>query len=375
MHGQGRGRSLVVDDPSIPRGTIVLQVRGPGGRSPSAANAKLKIRHQTIASGTTTTPKVVPIDAQGNARFDGLTIGSEWAYSLTLDYAGVPYEVPMFQLSAQAGKRLEMNVFDTTGDLDAALVGVRAIIFVEPQEKAFAVEQLFQFANLSDKTWRSDGVVISLPRGFKAFNEGEEHGTLAVTELPGRGFKLTGYASPGSTQVVVRYQVPFGDEETLRIAFGMPPRVAHLRVIGAIPSSMTIRADGLPPPEASEGENGRHMQVAEGFVQPGGDQIESTVVVLTGLPTQGSGRWIALGLCGLAVVSGLGVAAGKKEPPANEAMNAEAARKALLQELEGLERAHRAGDVGPKTYEHTRRTLIDRLAALLAVWPKQGAAG
>ena len=40
-------------------------------------------------------------------------------------------------------------------------------------------------------------------------------------------------------------------------------------------------------------------------------------------------------------------------------------RLELLNELEELEKAHLAGDVGPKTYERARRELIDALARTL----------
>jgi hypothetical protein len=40
---------------------------------------------------------------------------------------------------------------------------------------------------------------------------------------------------------------------------------------------------------------------------------------------------------------------------------------ALLEEIEGLEKAHLDGKVGPKTYEQDRRKLVDRLAKVLAV--------
>jgi hypothetical protein len=41
-------------------------------------------------------------------------------------------------------------------------------------------------------------------------------------------------------------------------------------------------------------------------------------------------------------------------------------RARLLAELEDLERARLAGDVGPKTYESARRTLLDGIAKTFA---------
>jgi hypothetical protein len=48
-----------------------------------------------------------------------------------------------------------------------------------------------------------------------------------------------------------------------------------------------------------------------------------------------------------------------------------AAREALLEELAGLDRAHVAGVVGPRTYERARRELLDALARLILVASKQ----
>ena len=43
------------------------------------------------------------------------------------------------------------------------------------------------------------------------------------------------------------------------------------------------------------------------------------------------------------------------------------AREALLREIVDLERAHRRGDVGPKTYARVRGALLDSLARIVAM--------
>ncbi len=367
-----RGRTFSVDDPSLPAGTISLLARAASGKPPVGAAATLMIRHQTVATGTTTTAARAALDAQGRAQFTGLTIGSEWVYSVSLDYGGVSYDVPMFQLDPRAGKRVEMNVYQTTENIDGPPVGVQAIVYMEPQETAFQVEELFRFANVGNETWRCTGLTVNLPAGFKAFSQDEEHGSMEATEATGRGVALSGYVPPGTTQVIIRYQLPFPDTDSARYEFGLPPRVGQLRVIGAFPPGMGLRVDNLPPPENQEGNDGRNLKITETAVPVGGDQIEEAVVNLTGLPTKPPTRWYALGLTIVAVVSGVAVALRRRERGDGDDREAqwETSRKALLEELEGLERARRGGDIGPRTYEQARRSLINQLASLLAARPE-----
>ncbi len=67
----------------------------------------------------------------------------------------------------------------------------------------------------------------------------------------------------------------------------------------------------------------------------------------------------------------------RTRPAAKGARKAEgkAERAELLADLEDLERAHRAAEIGPKTYERARREIIDALARTLAAKPDAKAAG
>ncbi len=375
MGDAARPRSFSVDDPSIPTGTIVVQARSASGKAPAGAKVRLEVRHQTVAAGTTTTEQVVALDAEGKARFSGQAIGSEWVYGVSVDYGGVPYGVAMFRLGPMSGKRIELVVYETTPDMDEALVGTQAFLYIEPQERAFQVEQLFRFSNLSDKTWRVDGMTVRLPAGFKALVGDEDHnGSVKATEVAGHGVRLSGSVAPGTTQVLIRYQLPFMDREQARYEFGLPARVGHLRVIAAIPPSMGLRVDDLPPAQTQQGNDGRRLQVTEAVAGVGDDQIEAAGVTITGLPAPSPSKWYALGLTLLAVVSGIAIAVQQRDPAKGggdrEALS-RAMERNLLAELEGLERARRAGDVGPRTYEQARRKLIDQLAAVMAQKPEQ----
>jgi len=95
-------------------------------------------------------------------------------------------------------------------------------------------------------------------------------------------------------------------------------------------------------------------------------------VELRDIPVPGPARIIATLLASLGVLAGLGYAfTTRKSLVAGGSAKEERAR--LLADLEELERAHRVGDVGPKTYERARRELIDAIARTLAQPVKDGA--
>jgi hypothetical protein len=86
-----------------------------------------------------------------------------------------------------------------------------------------------------------------------------------------------------------------------------------------------------------------------------------------GIPTAGNERWLVTGLAlGAAAI---GFYFSRREPPKADRSESAAARKrarkTMLAELVELERAHRAGEVGPKAYARERAKLVDAIADTL----------
>jgi hypothetical protein len=96
---------------------------------------------------------------------------------------------------------------------------------------------------------------------------------------------------------------------------------------------------------------------------------------LAGIPTPGSGRWIAVLIA--TALAGLGFAAfrGKLGNETNADLqdrDAERARRLLLDELVQLTRARREQRIGPSTYESARRALVEALARIVSMNPGLG---
>ena len=89
-------------------------------------------------------------------------------------------------------------------------------------------------------------------------------------------------------------------------------------------------------------------------------------VTLSGLPTPGPGRWIAVALAVLALGAGIFSSASAAAAIDDDArQDMVDAREALLSELVALERAHKDGSVGPRTYARVRASLLDALARIV----------
>lgn len=80
---------------------------------------------------------------------------------------------------------------------------------------------------------------------------------------------------------------------------------------------------------------------------------------LLDIPTPGPERMIVVSLCAAVVLLGF-VLHGRGRRESGGARR-KAMQAALLADLEDLERAFRAGEIGPKTHARARRELIDTL--------------
>lgn len=368
----GAASSPVTDDPSLRPGTVILQVRDGQGKVVTGIDLVLQITRKSISEGESRTEKTARVDAEGQARFEGLQIGSEWSYQASAKHASISYSSPAFQMSPMSGKRVTVKVFDATRDIDAALVGVQAFVALEPREEFLQVEQIFHFANLGDRTFIIPEWIVPLERGFQAFTGTDESSEIRIEPVEGRGFKVTGFVRPGAHEASLRYQVPYSSSDSIHVSAWMLPRVAQVRVISAAAGQTRMRVEGMPEPISTKGNEGQKLLVTERLSPAGGDQIDLASITIQGLPTPGPARWYALAAAVTAIVVGLYLAlrGSQQSGAANDPElrgDIEKAKQVVLEEIATLEKSRKAGDLGPKTYEHTRRTLVDSLARLLAI--------
>jgi hypothetical protein len=124
---------------------------------------------------------------------------------------------------------------------------------------------------------------------------------------------------------------------------------------------MKLDVPGFPPPQSTSDGQGQRALITEKQIRRDDPPLKTVTVAIRGLPTEGPAKIVAtlLAAGGLAI----GIVVGTRKPSRKDR---QAERARLLAELEDLERAHLDGDVGPKTYESARRTLLDAIARTFA---------
>jgi hypothetical protein len=188
---------------------------------------------------------------------------------------------------------------------------------------------------------------------------------VGVDAVPKKGLKLRGTFSPGQHVVEFRWQLPYAGEADVRFDVGMTPHMAAAKVIAPAARSMSLEVDGFPVPQPSTDGQGQRVLFTEKQLRRDEAALKHVSVVIKGLPTEGPGKLIATFLAagGLA----LGVVLGMRKPPVRDLKGE---RQRLLDALKDLEIAHARGDIGPKTYERSRREIVDEIAKTFAAEPR-----
>lgn len=361
-------------DRALPAGTIAVEIRDADDKPVPGVDITLGILQQSVAKGDSRRHVAAKADDGGNARFDGLETGSGVAYRVTVPWsspgasAGATYAAPPFQLDLAAGQRVRVHVYPVSSRIEDVLVGMQGIAYVEVKDDVLQIEEAFTVFNIGKKTWVPNDVVIDLPAGFKAFNAPKQMTDVGFDQVEGRGARLRGTFSPGQHELGFRFQVPWSGDASVALPLGLPPHVARMRVITEATRGMQLHVDGFPAAESARNANGQRVLYTERQLRPGDGQLTAVRVVLDDLPSQGPGRWIALGLALVGLGAGLWIALDRSRSAPSSgggSTDADRARERILEELRLLERARDGGEIGPRTYERVRRLLIDALARLL----------
>lgn len=373
-HGHGATpdqapEDTAIDDPSLPPGSFVITVKDGQDRVIPGAAITLGILHSSVAKGDSREETSRTTDEQGSVRFDAMTIGSGTQYRVVTTRGPARFEVGPFTLSDRQGKRVVLHAYEVTTDIENAPVGMQAIVYLQLREDSISVEHLFSVYNLGGVAWVPN-VTITLPEGFKAFNKQDDAADVRVEEIAGKGAALRGTVGPGRHDVTFRYQVPLKNEEKQTLRIGLPPRVAQGRVMVEVSKTMGVEVTGFPAAQKSQNREGKRLLITDQQAARSEGGLRSFEITLTGLPTPGPGRWIAVILAALALIGGGAYMLQTKDItalPDDARDDLLDAREALLREIVDLERAHRRGDVGPKTYARVRGALLDSLARIIAM--------
>jgi hypothetical protein len=357
------------EDSRLPPGSISISILSPDNAPLPNVGVTLGILHNSVAKGESREHKLGTSDATGSLTFLGLASGSGIAYRVSVVKEGATFWASPFSLPQDKGMRVQLHVYPVTHDIQKALVVTQAVLYAEMKDDRMQVEQAIMFFNLGRTAWVPDDLVIGLPEGFTALNGQQSMGGEGIEPVEKRGARIRGTFGPGQHSIDFRWQLPYDGEADLSFDETLPPNVAVARALAAASQQMRLVVSGFPEAQARMDSNGERILVTERQMRPNDPPLTKIHVELRDLPTPGPARIIATLLAGLGVIAGVGYAFLARKGAENPSAAREL-RTRLLAELEELERAYAAGDVGPKTYERARRELIDMVARSLALSAK-----
>jgi len=365
----------VVSNSSIPSGMIQVKLVNESGQPLPNADVKLGVQFQKISEGEQHSEKFAKTDAQGLAHFSGLTPGSDFSYRVSTKNGPAEYSSEPIQLKAESGAAALLHVYPVTRNIEEASIGSRGFVYVETRDDVFQFEVLFRYFNMGNVTWVPQDARMRLPEGAKAFKAGDSMEDARFEEDLGHGVKLAGTFGPGQRNVSFRFQVPRHEESSASFRFGLPPHTAEIRFIAEAAPSMQLDIDDFEKPQTDVNQNGQRVVVTRHVAKRGEPPLKTFTAQLSGIPTPGNGRWIAvlvaLGLAALGAGMLRGIFGESAQVDLQE-RDAERAHRVLLDELVDLTRARKNQVIGPSTYESARRVLVEALSRIVSSNPGVG---
>lgn len=362
------GRSRLSDssqpDPTVPAGTIIVSVVDPEGQPVPNARVELNSLFQSISEGNTDkrTEKVSGPD--GSVTFSDLDLALRYSYQVRVNKDGASYELPAFRLT-QVGQRMVFHVYQTTSDLKRALVGFRGLTYIQMREDSFHISAMYRVMNMSQQTFLPKDITITLPAGAQAIDVETKVGDAGFMR-DGKNVKLVGSFPPGTRDLQFSFQLENQNESELHFEMGVPPHLAEQRILVEETPGMELAVPGFDHPESTVGPEQKKVIFAQKIMQPGQAEMSSVRVELSGLPTIGPGRWVAVSVAALIALGGVLFALFRSRKQSHEETEQEqnAARDVLLNEMKLLELARSTDKIGPRTYEQTKREIMLALARL-----------
>lgn len=363
-------------DASVPVGGIVATIRDENDKPVANLPVVLAIVRSSVPEGEARSTQMATTDADGTVRFTELKKGSGWSYrvnvsaaapedpSATATYGSEPFNLPL-----DRGFRVVVHRFPVTTQFDKLLAAVEgADTILELRDDVIEVQQMFEVINADKATWAlGKGLTLALPKGFKGLRSADAMEDHQVTPIEGVGAKWTGSFPPGRSRVAYEFKIPYDGEASFDADIELPPRVLAARVRIPTRRGMTMNVDGFPPSRIEASGNGvKVLSTLRQSTSPK-DDIRILHVHVGGIPTEGPERWIATA-AGLAAAAAGIVLARRKPPPSDRKATARVRarkRQEILDEIVALERAHKAGEVGPNAFARERAKLVDQLADAL----------
>jgi hypothetical protein len=353
-------------DPSLPAGTIAVELLDLDGRALPGEMVTLGILINSISKGDSRKHLEARTDDGGQAVFGGLEAASNIAYRVSSGFQGGAFAARPFQLEPAKARRVVLHVYPVTHDLQQALVIAEVTIAAEVRDDRIQLEEVLTVHNLGRTAWQPEAVHLALPEGVTGFSVQPSMSDQGVDEVDGSA-KLRGTFSPGHHTVDFRWQLPWSGGKDLDFDVGLPPHVAVARVLMPAAADIQLAAAGFPPSEIRRDARGQRFLFTERQLRPDDPKLTMLRIGIHGLPTPGPERQVALAIAACTVAAGIAFAFVRRSRDLRA--DPVPVRAALLEDLAALERARSASQVGPKTYEKVRMEIIDAIAHTLAPAP------
>ncbi|MBO6935377.1 MAG: hypothetical protein JJ863_10380 [Deltaproteobacteria bacterium] len=358
MAGRVPPLATAVRDPAVPAGTIRVQVVDVRNQPVVGQRVRVGVMRQAGSRDAL----FGETDDTGIALIEDLSTGSDQAYRVAVTHQGATYGAPPFRLEADSGHSVRIRRLDTTTET-RMLLQVLGQTHLEYRDGRLHITEQTQLTNLGDETIIfGDGMHYPLPVGFMAFQSPAVMTDQRVVP-DATGFMLKGSVPPGTITLNWAYDLPLEGGE-VRVAHDMPFRTYAYRVFSDAAPEMRMTVEGFPPPEVHMSQ-GRRMLISQLERTPEDSEFDRLVVTVTGIPTAGPLRWLALGGAFILLLLGflLVTQGGRAEEVRVEARKRR--KKEILDAAVALSEAHGRGEVGPKYHARRMGELVSELASLL----------
>lgn len=360
-------QNSAAESPALPPGSIDAVILDGDEKPMVGVGVTLGIVENSVAKGESREKLLGVTNAEGKVRWDALKTGMGFAYRVSVARDGATFAVTPFQLGPERGMTSKLYVFPVVRDIQAAVILSKGATYIEIKDDRVQVEQMMTIANFGKTAWVPDGYTIAVPDKIQAFTNEQGMSDVGVDKVEGKSeLRLHGTFAPGQQQIVYRWQLPYAGEHDLSINVDAPPNMAQARVLAAAAQKMKLECEGMPASKTDELQGQRVITIDWDQLSAKAPMKELRIQ-LHDIPEAGLPSWLMRSGVGLAAMISLSaivvVRSGKRR---NDVRARKDSRERLLEELAELERAHAAGDVGPKTYERARRELVDQIALTLS---------
>jgi hypothetical protein len=357
----------------LPPGTILLMIADRDEVPVAGVPVTIAVLHSSVAKGDTREKFERVTDVAGMVKVDDLEVGSANSYRISAKVGEADFALRPIQLSEKGGKRALLHVYDAAEDLaaveDKGPFGMETEVRTSLREDVLVVRDRVRLYNFTPVAWIAD-VEVPLPQGFKAFQTPDEASGSPVQILQTEsGAVLRGTVPPGTTDLVFGYHIPRTGDSTQSFDVTMFPNTVGVGVVAEASKKMSLSAEGFSQPQFTKDEEGLSVLVAARQASAETGPVQHFKVTLNGLPTRGSGGYIAalLALIALATAGAYRWSRrGRTDLEPDTMRDLIEAKETLIKEIAALETAYKRGMVGPQTYERSRGLLLDALARIVA---------